>query len=76
MASQILSSSKKKNNGPFASNWLERLRQIKRIQNKVMKAETGQSSTNESTSTAVKQASAAVSRAKVQMSDFTEYTWN
>ncbi|XP_050540958.1 tuberin-like [Daktulosphaira vitifoliae] len=74
LASQILSSSKKKNNGPFASNWLERLRQIKRIQNKVMKSETSQSSTNEPMTTVIKQATAAVSRAKVQMSDFTEYT--
>lgn len=35
MASQILSSLSKESHGPYASNWLERLRQIKRIQSKV-----------------------------------------
>lgn len=85
LASQILSSLSKENNGPYASNWLERLRQIKRIQNKVIKLESGgQSSGSEPASAGRSQVAAAGGsiggtmmtggRSKVHMSDFTEYT--
>lgn len=84
LASQILSSLSKENNGPYASNWLERLRQIKRIQNKVMKQECGgQSSGIEMASVSRSQVASAGGnsgimttggRSKVHMSDFTEYT--
>ncbi|XP_050444478.1 tuberin [Adelges cooleyi] len=77
LASQILSSSKKKNNEPYASNWLERLRKIKGIQNKVIKMKNGQAINNDSSAaatTAMKQTTANAGRPKVQMSDFTDYT--
>jgi hypothetical protein len=54
LASQILSSLSKENNGPYASNWLERLRQIKRIQNKVMKLDNGSQSTGSEPMTVVR----------------------
>lgn len=84
LASQILSSLSKENNGPYASNWLERLRQIKRIQYKVLNPEgagqpTGPSSepmaaARAGPSTSSTSATAGSGRTKVQMSDFTEYT--
>jgi len=81
LASQILSSLSKEHNGPYASNWLERLRQIKRIQSKVVKLENnGQSNNGEPTAVGrgngqmTAAAMAAASRPKMQMSDFTEYT--
>lgn len=85
LASQILSSLSKENNGPYASNWLERLRQIKRIQNKVTKLDNGgQPSSGEPTSAGRSQAvpsgggssgpTNTGNRSKVHMSDFTEYT--
>jgi len=82
LASQILSSLSKENNGPYASNWLERLRQIKRIQNKMTNLE-NQPPGSESVQTGMRSssggqvtsaASIAASRSKVHMSDFTEYT--
>lgn len=86
MASQILSSLSKENSVPYANNWLERLRQIKRIQNKVTKIDNnghpnggeqimgGRGS--QATSAAVAAAATTIigGRSKVQMSDFTEYT--
>lgn len=84
LASQILSSLSKANNGPYASNWLERLRQIKRIQNKVMALDgTGQptgpggepmAAARAGPSSSAASAMTCSGRTKVQMSDFTEYT--
>ncbi|XP_060838182.1 tuberin isoform X2 [Rhopalosiphum padi] len=83
LASQILSSLSKENSGPYASNWLERLRTIKRIQNKLMKVDSnGQPISGEPTSVGRGQglqagqgaAMSSGSRLKMQMCDFTEYT--
>lgn len=54
LASRVLSSLSKENNGPYASNWLERLRQIKRIQNKVMKLDNSGQSTGSEPMTVVR----------------------
>lgn len=75
---------------PYANNWLERLRQIRRIQTKVTKMENngGQPNSGEQTMTGrVVQAPPVIpapvvppttkvqpTTTKVQMSDFTEYT--
>lgn len=50
---------------PYTSNWLERLRQIKRVRNKVM-----QEATNENSSDTPKNNASR----RLPMDDFTEYT--
>lgn len=81
-----MSSLSKENSVPYANNWLERLRQIKRIQNKVTKIDNtglpnggeqimgGRGSQATSAALAAIGTSIMGSRSKVQMSDFTEYT--
>ncbi|XP_026686933.1 Down syndrome cell adhesion molecule-like protein Dscam2 [Diaphorina citri] len=71
-ASRILCSlSKGHKSAPYASNWLERLRQIKRIKKKI-------SQENESIAAAAANSTTEQHRAKIpdkmQMEDFTDYT--
>lgn len=82
LASQILSSLTKDNCRPYASNWLERLRHIKRLHDKVKNSDSnGQFSGGEpmtamrgqTTLTSPGTANSG-SRYKMQMYDFTEYT--
>ncbi|VVC44066.1 Rap GTPase activating protein domain,Tuberin,Armadillo-like helical,Armadillo-type [Cinara cedri] len=83
LASQILSSLTKDNYRlPYASNWLERLRQIKRLHDKVKNLDNGvqfsggepMTSMRGQTSLTSVGATNPGSRSKMQMSDFTEYT--
>lgn len=82
LASQILSSLSKDNCRPYASNWLERLRQIKRLHDKVKNLDNnGQFSGGEpmtamrgQTTLTSAGTTSSGSRSKMQMSDFTEYT--
>jgi len=65
LASMIVSQMNIKGREPFASNWLERLRQIKRLQSKLVQ-ELGSSDERSHRITA--------STRRSQMDDFTEYT--
>lgn len=76
LASQILSSSLKGRCDPYASNWLERLRQIKRIQSRVMADNRpGEPATAVRGQAAAAGANVAKGpRCNFQMVDFTDYT--
>lgn len=58
---------------PYASNWLERLRQIKRLRTKVLQ-ETAAAATSDSSSTDSELLTSPRSARRVHMDDFTEYT--
>ncbi|XP_034935459.1 tuberin [Chelonus insularis] len=65
LASMVSSSLKQKGHSPYASNWLERLRNIKRLRRRLQ-----ESSNNNSTGQIDEQRSSE----RVRMDDFTEYT--
>ncbi|XP_049853714.1 tuberin isoform X1 [Schistocerca gregaria] len=71
LASMISCSLKTQGRDPYASNWLERLRQIKRLRTKVLQESTqngSESSENERISTSPRTGK------RVHVDDFTEYT--
>ncbi|EFN68657.1 Tuberin [Camponotus floridanus] len=68
LASMVCSSLKQNSHNPYASNWLERLRHIKRLRNRVL-----QESVNNNPDTATDELSPR-SNKRVYMDDFTEYT--
>jgi hypothetical protein len=57
---------------PYASNWLERLRQIKRLRTKVLQETAAATSDSSSTDSELLTSPRSVRR--VHMDDFTEYT--
>ncbi|KAK7793760.1 hypothetical protein R5R35_000957 [Gryllus longicercus] len=71
LASMVSRSLKAQGQGPYASNWLERLRQIKRLRNKVLQETV--TSSSDSSSGGDLLPSPPLSR-RVHMDDFTEYT--
>ncbi|KAM0730676.1 Tuberin [Formica fusca] len=68
LASMVCSSLKQNSHNPYASNWLERLRHIKRLRNRVL-----QESVNNNPDTAADELSPRTNK-RVYMDDFTEYT--
>lgn len=72
LASMISCSLKTQGQDPYASNWLERLRQIKRLRAKVSQESAAASS--DSTSTDSELLISPRSSRRVHMDDFTEYT--
>lgn len=58
---------------PYASNWLERLRQIKRLRTKVLQ-ETATAATSDGSTTDSELLTSPRSARRVHMDDFTEYT--
>jgi hypothetical protein len=58
---------------PYASNWLERLRQIKRLRTKVLQ-ETSVAAKSDNSSTDSELLTSPRSARRVHMDDFTEYT--
>ncbi|KAG7209739.1 hypothetical protein KM043_011368 [Ampulex compressa] len=68
LASMVSSSLKQNSHNPYASNWLERLRHIKRLRNRVL-----QESTSNNSDGATDELSPR-SNKRVYMDDFTEYT--
>lgn len=73
LASMISCSLKAQGQDPYASNWLERLRQIKRLRTKVLQ-ETAATATSDSSSTDSELLTSPRSARRVHMDDFTEYT--
>jgi len=60
---------------PYASNWLERLRQIKRLRTKVLQeTAAAAATTSDSSSTDSELLTSPRSARRVHMDDFTEYT--
>ena len=72
LASMISYSLKAQGQDPYASNWLERLRKIKRLRTKVLQ-ETA-AATSDSSSTDTELLTSPRSARRVHMDDFTEYT--
>ena len=68
LASMVSSSLKQNSHNPYASNWLERLRHIKRLRNRLV-----QESSNNNSEGAADELSPR-SNKRVYMDDFTEYT--
>uniref|UniRef100_A0A6V7KZL8 Uncharacterized protein n=1 Tax=Bracon brevicornis TaxID=1563983 RepID=A0A6V7KZL8_9HYME len=69
MASMVSSSLKQNGHNPYASNWLERLRHIKRLRNRVLQ-ETASSTQDGGQSDEL----SSRPTKRVHMDDFTEYT--
>lgn len=71
LASMVSSSLKQNSHNPYASNWLERLRHIKRLRNRVL-----QENVNNNPETTADELSPNQCRTnkRVYMDDFTEYT--
>jgi len=72
LASMISYSLKAQGQDPYASNWLERLRKIKRLRTKVLQ-ETA-AATSDSNSMDTELLTSPRSARRVYMDDFTEYT--
>ncbi|KAK2584988.1 hypothetical protein KPH14_008518 [Odynerus spinipes] len=68
LASMVSSSLKQNSHNPYASNWLERLRHIKRLRNRVLQESVNNNSDGSSDDLSPK------SNKRVYMDDFTEYT--
>ncbi|KYM81590.1 Tuberin [Atta colombica] len=68
LASMVCSSLKQNSHNPYASNWLERLRHIKRLRSRVL-----QEYINNNPETATDELSPRINK-RVYMDDFTEYT--
>ncbi|RLU20252.1 hypothetical protein DMN91_006859 [Ooceraea biroi] len=68
LASMVCSSLKQNSHNPYASNWLERLRHIKRLRNRVL-----QENVNNNPDTTADELSPRTNK-RVYMDDFTEYT--
>ncbi|PSN43169.1 hypothetical protein C0J52_09893 [Blattella germanica] len=74
LASMISCSLKAQGQDPYASNWLERLRQIKRLRTKVQQESAAAASTSDSSSNDCEPLTSPRSARRVHMDDFTEYT--
>ncbi|KAI4483781.1 hypothetical protein M0804_008041 [Polistes exclamans] len=68
LASMVSSSIKQNSRNPYASNWLERLRHIKRLRNRVLQESVNNNSEGNSDDLSPR------SNKRVYMDDFTEYT--
>lgn len=68
LASMVCSSLKQNSHNPYASNWLERLRHIKRLRSRVL-----QESANHNTENSTDELSPRTNK-RIYMDDFTEYT--